>query len=305
MNQDLNLSRLLRAVDRRILVLIVVGLLGTFLLQNMLINPAEERIRTTSAESAQLQEETTALETRVQEILSGGTQTIDDVTSRVLLLERTVPVKVDDLVLTAELFQLAGDAVILDTVQESEETPPAATTGLSYVVYDLTGSGSLGSLGQYLQEIALTGTHIITVDQLKVTVGNDRSNRNEQGPRNSVDTTPTINFEARLRVWYDTKDRLLNKPAAAAPSGTAGDSSVAPLTRNNAGPGTAQVQPGQQGGTQNGGQQPGSGTTQGTGAQQGDGNQQGGIQQGSTQQNPRSGNDLAPGQQVLPGQPTN
>lgn len=302
MNKDLNLNRILRSVDRKILVLIIIGVVATFSLQNFLINPTEIRIKAATTESATLEKETQDLEARVQEILSAGTQSIDDVTARVMALEKAVPTVVDDLALTAELFQLAGTDVVIDTVQESEVVPPASKTGLSYVLYDLTGSGSLGGIGQYLQVIALTGNHIITVDQLDVTVSKSRTNnRNPQGAvqaPDSVASAPVVTFTARLRVWYDAKDRLLDKPATPAPDPSG---SAAPQTGGgaaSASPGgtaqTPQVQPSgspRPTGTPGAGVQQGSATTPATGQQP----------SGAT----TNGGQLEPGQQVLPGQPTN
>jgi hypothetical protein len=286
MNNDLNIGRILRAVDRRIVALILIGLVATFALQTFMINPSEKRITVEAQGSAKLEEETIALEGRVQEILSNGTQSIDDVTARVSALERVIPTAIDDLALTAELFQLAAADITIETISESELTPPAPKTGLSYMLYEVTGSGSIGSLGQFLEVISLTGTHIITVDELKVSAAAQRngdSQRQQQNTAGGVNSSPSVDFELRLRVWFDPTERLLNKPRTPATDDDATDNTESPAAGDGAtnptGDGTGRANPA-------------------TGAQTTPADGQG--------QNAGAGdNGLVPGQQVLPGQSTN
>jgi Tfp pilus assembly protein PilO len=291
--QNIDLSRLLRAVDRRILILIIIGVLATFLLQNFVINPSDRDIASSSAEQVTLQEETASLEQRVQEIISGGTQSIEDISARVDALERVIPTSVDDLVLTAELFQLAGESVLIGSVLESEEQPTKPKTGLNFMRYEIKGSTSLGSLGQFLQVIALTGRHIITVEELTVTVGTQRNNATQPGQpaaaASGVTTSPVINFDAKVRVWFDDTTRLLSPAAPAGgttPAATPGNPGANTPTDTATG-----VQPG-------GPAVPG----------QGDDNtvnpQQPNTQPTAQPTAQASPGGLVPGQQVLPGQPT-
>ncbi len=308
MKNDLNLSRLFRSVDRRIIILILVGVISTLLLQRLIINPTESRITAVTSESADLSESTIALEERVQEIISGGTASIDDVISRVILLETSIPSKVDDLVLTAELFQLGTVGITLDSISESKASPPASKTGLSYMLYDVSGTGTLGSIKTFLEETALTGTHIITVDQLKVNLAT-KAKSNQVGM--TANATPLVDFEARLRVWYDSNERLFKNKYEPA-QGKQGELTSGGGVQQPAQPGATQPkatqpginQPAQPGPNQPGANQPGAnqpginqpaqpGATQ-PGPTQPGGNQPGGQQGG-----------LTPGQQVLPGQPDN
>ena len=70
---NIDIGKLLRIIDRRILIMIIVGIVGIVGVQRFFVASTSSSLVSATAERVELQNTTESLETRVDEILSDGT----------------------------------------------------------------------------------------------------------------------------------------------------------------------------------------------------------------------------------------
>lgn len=225
--KNVDIGKLLRIIDRRILILIIVGLVGIVGVQRFFVSATSSSLVAANAERTELSESTDSLETRVEEILSNGTSSIDAMVTRISSMESTLPTEVDDLEFSAEIYRIANDGILVENIAIAD-TPEQKPGGLQYVLYQVSGKSPFGVLTAFVNKLGVTGKYLATVSDISITpdTRSSTSANTEARPLNAGDSD--TKFVITLMVWFDTSDKLIigtetDEEAVDAEGGQAGE----------------------------------------------------------------------------------
>lgn len=207
--KNIDLGKLLRIIDRRILILIIVGFVGIIGVQRFFVSSTSDALSTARIEQKELSETTESLEGRVEEILSDGTSSIDTMITRISSMETSIPSEVDDLEFSAEIYRLAGDRVLIENIAVAD-TPEQKAGDVRYVLYQVTGKTPFGILSGFVQQLGVTGKYIVTVREVKISQDSRSNTLAPQQTSEALNTSNSnTNFDLTLMVWYDDTKRVV------------------------------------------------------------------------------------------------
>jgi hypothetical protein len=212
MNEKINILRIIRLLDRKILLMILVGVLFTSGVQILFVAPSKSALNVAKLENETLIADTTDLEKRVDAVVSGGMDSIDGIANGIKGFEKALAESVDDLAFTESVYLLAGNSVALESVTKIE-TGNTGNEGVQYVEYSLRGSAPYGVLKSWLKEIVFSGNNIVTVKKIRV-APNSKSKQNSNddlAAQTGLEDSATVTFDAIMLVWFDSTEPLLDK----------------------------------------------------------------------------------------------
>jgi len=223
--KNIDIGKLLRIIDRRILILIIVGLVGIVGVQRFFVSATSNSLVAANAERAELSETTESLESRVEEILSDGTSSIDAMVTRISSMETTLPTEVDDLEFSAEIYRLADTGILVENIAIAD-TPEQKPGGLQYVLYQVSGKSPFGALSGFVNKLGVTGKYLATVSDISISQDTRSSTTANSDARALNAGDSNTKFIITLMVWFDSSNRLIigaetDEEAADAAAGTA------------------------------------------------------------------------------------
>ena len=206
--KNIDLGKLLRIIDRRILIMIVVGIVAIIGVQRFFVSSTSTSLASATAERIELVETTESLETRVDEILSGGTISIDAIVTRIGSMETTLPTVIDDLEFSAEIYRIAEQNVVIENIAIAD-TPEQKPGGVRYILYQVSGKSPYGSLSSFVSNLGVTGAYVTTVSD--VSISQDTKSSSTANTETKAITLGESNtkFILTLMVWYDDTERLI------------------------------------------------------------------------------------------------
>jgi len=241
---NIDIGKLLRIIDRRILIMIIIGIVGIVGVQRFFVASTSSSLVSASAERVELMETTESLETRVDEILSDGTISIDAIVTRIGSMETTLPTEIDDLEFSAEIYRLAEQGVLIDNIAVAD-TPEQKPGGVRYVLYQVSGKSPFGSLSEFVSSLGVTGSYVTTVTDITISQDTRSSSVGNTETRPLAAGDNNTKFIVTLMVWYDDTERLIiGAESDAEPS----DAEATQVEGQNQNTGTGQQQGAQQGG---------------------------------------------------------
>lgn len=207
--KDFDIGKLLRIIDRRILILIVVGIVGIIGVQRFFVASTSQALEAAVAERDELATNTESLETRVEEILAKGTSSVDAMITRIRLMEEILPTEVDDLTFSAAMYNLADNAIDLQTVT-AVDTPAQKPDGIRYILYTLTGDGKFSAVSEFIRRLGVTDEYIVTVQDGKISREMKSSTPGQKPDMRQLDTPDNeVKFSVTLMVWFDGGQRVV------------------------------------------------------------------------------------------------
>ena len=205
---NIDIGKLLRIIDRRILIMIIVGIVGIVGVQRFFVASTSSSLVSATAERVELQNTTESLETRVDEILSDGTISIDAIVTRIGSMETTLPTEIDDLEFSAEIYRLAEQGVLIENIAIAD-TPEQKPGGVRYVLYQVSGKSPFGSLSQFVNRLGVTGTYVTTVTDISISQDTRSSSVANTETRPLASGDNNTKFIVTLMVWFDDTERLI------------------------------------------------------------------------------------------------
>jgi len=205
---NIDIGKLLRIIDRRILIMIIVGIVGIVGVQRFFVASTSSSLVSATAERVELQNTTESLETRVDEILSDGTISIDAIVTRIGSMETTLPTEIDDLEFSAEIYRLAEQGVLIENIAIAD-TPEQKPGGVRYVLYQVSGKSPFGSLSQFVSRLGVTGTYVTTVTDISISQDTRSSSVANTETRPLASGDNNTKFIVTLMVWFDDTERLI------------------------------------------------------------------------------------------------
>lgn len=215
MKQNIDLGRLFRALDRRVLVMILIGIVAIVGVRAFFVSPSQNNLVKAKLERTETLKATQDLEKRVDDILSSGTGNIEQIIAELTSWERSLNRSVDDLMFTEAMYTSAQGYVTLDSVTKTESAAEKKE-GVQYVEYMITGTGSYDNISKWTERVRFFPGAVVTVKSVDLSV-NAKLNPNAVTPGNR-DTVPLISvnepgtrvdFSVTLLAWFDASQRVL------------------------------------------------------------------------------------------------
>lgn len=214
----IDISSLLKIIDIKNILAFIL-LIGIYFGVNIFyLSPNKEENNKRLIELKIVEEDTENQKKLVEEITAEGNDSIQTLIGKLAAYETVLPKnKIDTLELELTLRQIAGEAIAISSIsRNSDIILSTLDTKAKFEVYTVKGVSSIGTLEQFLAILSFTstpsdGTAIMTVEDITMTVA--RPKNASSTDLFDLQSSPNVDFEMNLRVWYNSEKGILSQAA--------------------------------------------------------------------------------------------
>lgn len=213
----IDLNALLKIIDIKNILAIILLIILYFSTNILYLSKSSEKNNVASEELIKIQEETKEQKKLVDEITANGNDSIQTLLGKLAAYETVLPKeKMDTLELELLLRKIAGAELEISSItRNSDLSITTDKTNAKYEIFTVSGVASLGILEQFLNVISFTsnsdGTVIMSVETLSANIV--RPKNSSSSDLYDLQSSPNIDFEVNLRVWYNSEKGILTEAA--------------------------------------------------------------------------------------------
>jgi len=213
----IDLNAILKIIDIKNILAILLIIMLYFSANILYLSKNSDKNKLASEEILKLQEETKSQKQLVDEITANGNDSIQTLLGKLAAYETVLPKeKMDTLELELLLRKIAGAELEIGSItRNSDLSSTSDNTKAKFEIFTVTGVASLGILEQFLNVISFTsnsdGTVIMSVETLSANI--IRPKNSSSSDLYDLQSSPNIDFEVNLRVWYNSEKGILTEAA--------------------------------------------------------------------------------------------
>lgn len=213
----IDLNAILKIIDIKNILAILLIIMLYFSANILYLSKNSDKNKLASEEILKLQEETKNQKQLVDEITANGNDSIQTLLGKLAAYETVLPKeKMDTLELELLLRKIAGAELEIGSItRNSDLYSTSDNTKAKFEIFTVTGVASLGILEQFLNVISFTsnsdGTVIMSVESLSANI--IRPKNSSSSDLYDLQSSPNIDFEVNLRVWYNSEKGILTEAA--------------------------------------------------------------------------------------------
>lgn len=213
----IDLNALLKIIDIKNILAIILLIILYFSTNILYLSKNSEKNNVASEELIKIQEETKEQKKLVDEITANGNDSIQTLLGKLAAYETVLPKeKMDTLELELLLRKIAGAELEISSItRNSDLSITTDKTNAKYEIFTVNGVASLGILEQFLNVISFTsnsdGTVMMSVETLSANIV--RPKNSSSSDLYDLQSSPNIDFEVNLRVWYNSEKGILTEAA--------------------------------------------------------------------------------------------
>jgi len=213
----IDLNAILKIIDIKNILAILLIIMLYFSANILYLSKNSDKNKLASEEILKLQEETKNQKQLVDEITANGNDSIQTLLGKLVAYETVLPKeKMDTLELELLLRKIAGAELEIGSItRNSDLSSTSDNTKAKFEIFTVTGVASLGILEQFLNVISFTsnsdGTVIMSVESLSANI--IRPKNSSSSDLYDLQSSPNIDFEVNLRVWYNSEKGILTEAA--------------------------------------------------------------------------------------------
>lgn len=213
----IDLNAILKIIDIKNILAILLIIILYFSVNILYLSKNSDKNKLASEEIIKLQEETKNQKKLVDEITANGNDSIQTLLGKLAAYETVLPKeKMDTLELELLLRKIAGAELEISSItRNSDLSNTSDNTKAKFEIFTVTGVASLGILEQFLNVISFTsnsdGTVIMSVETLSANI--IRPKNSSSSDLYDLQSSPNIDFEVNLRVWYNSEKGILTEAA--------------------------------------------------------------------------------------------
>ena len=161
------LSRL-RAVNSKIIILIVAVIVATAGVRFVIVSPAQNSLDNAGVELFDAQADLADLKQRVAEIQRDGNAGVSGLVSRLSMIENAVPLKVDDIALASNIATLARDAGVELRALDRSADPAEKRGTLEMQRYTFTVEGSADAIVTFISQVQSWSGDVVSIGSFQI-----------------------------------------------------------------------------------------------------------------------------------------